>query len=198
MTVSDDQWPVYQVFERPNLGRPMRAAGSVHAVDAESALQNAWAVYGRRPTAVALWIVPRHVVLMKTKEQLAGSSSRGDAAPDPELGRVEQYKEQQHCEQQYCVFRQIGPRITYEEGAPVLAASPDQAMARALEQPDAAQCHAWWVFPASAITSSETASGECTFTPQEHKWFRDHKSFPVVAQLREIAQDERAEEDDDA
>jgi ring-1,2-phenylacetyl-CoA epoxidase subunit PaaB len=182
MTPSDHQWPVYQVFERPGPGRPMRAAGSVHAVDAESALQNAWAVYGRRPTAVALWIVPRRIVLMKTKEQLNESSPRTDARPDAGLGR----------EEQYCVFRQIGPRITYEEATPVQAASAVQAMARALEQPDAAECHAWWVFPASAITSSEAASGECSFTPQEHKWFRDHKSFPVVAQLREIAEAEES------
>ena len=57
--MSDSQGPVWQVFERPAHGHPVRAAGSVHAVDAETALQNAWAVYGRRPTAVALWVVPR-------------------------------------------------------------------------------------------------------------------------------------------
>jgi ring-1,2-phenylacetyl-CoA epoxidase subunit PaaB len=184
MTPSAQQWPVYQVFERPALGRPMRAAGSVHAVDAESALQNAWAVYGRRPTAVALWAVPRDVVLMKTKEQLNGSSPGHKGGP----GR----------EEQYCVFRQCGSRITYDEAAAVQAATGEQAIALAAGRPDSEDCHAWWVFPASAITSSEATSGDCSFTPQEHKWFRDHKSFPVVAQLREIAQDERAEEDDDA
>ncbi len=60
--MTDSQWPVWQVFERPAHGHPVRAAGSVHAVDAETALQNAWAVYGRRPTAVALWVVPRSLV----------------------------------------------------------------------------------------------------------------------------------------
>jgi phenylacetate-CoA oxygenase PaaH subunit len=70
--MTDTQWPVYQVFERPAIGRPMRAAGSVHAADAEMALQNAWAVYGRRPTAVALWVVPRSLVLMRSREELSG------------------------------------------------------------------------------------------------------------------------------
>ena len=47
------QWPVYQVFERPAPNKPLRAGGSVHAVDAETALENAWAVYGRPPTRVS-------------------------------------------------------------------------------------------------------------------------------------------------
>jgi hypothetical protein len=41
--------------------------------------------------------------------------------------------------------------------------------------------------------------GDCLFTPQPHKWFRDHKSFPVSAELREAAlAEETAEEADDA
>ena len=133
MTPSANQWPVYQVFERPGLGRPMRAAGSVHAVDPETALQNAWAVYGRRPTAVALWAVPRDVVLMKTKEQLNGSSPRTAPRPDDRLGG----------EEQYCVFRQCGSRITYDEAAPVQAATAEQAIALAAGQLESEDCHAW-------------------------------------------------------
>jgi ring-1,2-phenylacetyl-CoA epoxidase subunit PaaB len=180
MTASE--WPVYQVFERPAPERPLRAAGSVHAVDAEMALQNAWAVYGRRPTAVGLWVVPRDLVLMKSKEELAGFS--------PPLGNGTK------SEQTYCVFRRSGAKIAYEQVTSVLAATAEQAMARAIEQLGDEDCQACWVFPAAAITSSESAVGECSFAPQKHKWFRDHKSFPVGAMLRDVRA--HAEESDDA
>jgi ring-1,2-phenylacetyl-CoA epoxidase subunit PaaB len=164
------QWPVYQVFERPAIGRPMRAGGSVHAVDAETALQNAWAVYGRRPTAVGLWVVPRHLVLTKTREELNGFSLSLTA---PANG-----------EQDYCVFRRFGSKLVYEEAAPVRAANAQQAMIHAFGQVE--DCFACWVFPQSEIISSESAGTECSYAPQRHKWFRDHKSFPVNAMLRDV------------
>jgi ring-1,2-phenylacetyl-CoA epoxidase subunit PaaB len=180
MTAS--QGPVYQVFERPAGGRPMRAGGSVHAVDAEMALQNAWAVYGRRPTAVGLWVVPRQLVLMKTREEL-----RGDETISHPDGRKQET---------YCVFRRSAGKITYEEATPVVAASAEQAMIRAVEQLRGEEWNACWVFPAAAIISSESRRGDCTFAPQSHKWFRDHKSFHVGALLREAR--EEADETDDA
>ncbi|HXY33827.1 MAG TPA: hypothetical protein VEI07_06330 [Planctomycetaceae bacterium] len=193
--MTDSQWPVYQVFERPAPGRPMRASGSVHAVDADMALQNAWAVYGRRPTAVGLWVVPRDVVLMKSREEMAASTlshsdgrGQGEGPSSSPSGKLP--------EQTYCVFRRSSGKITYEEATPVVATSAEQAMARAVEQFNGEDWHACWVFPAAAITSSESARGECSFAPQQHKWFRDHKSFPVGALLRE-ARDETEETDDD-
>ena len=190
------QWPVYQVFERPAAGRPMRAAGSVHAVDAEMALQNAWAVYGRRPTAVALWVVPREVVLMKAREEFAASRSKTLSHSDGrEQSEGSSSKPGMRSEHTYCVFRRSGPKIVYEETTPVVAASPEQALTRAVEQ-QAEDWHACWVFPTAAITSSESTQGDCSFAPQEHKWFRDHKSFPVGALLRH-AREETEETNDD-
>lgn len=180
--MTSTQWPVYQVFERPAPDRPMRAAGSVHAVDAETALQNAWAVYGRRPTAVGLWVVPRPLVLMKTREELVGFS--------PGL------EEPAESQQAYRVFRKFASKIIYEEATAVLAATADRAMARALEQFNGEDWQACWVFPAAAITSSESTAPECSFAPQHYKWFRDHKSFPVGALLRDAR--EHAEESSDA
>ncbi len=175
------EWPVYQVFERPAPERPLRAAGSVHAVDAEMALQNAWAVYGRRPTAVGLWVVPRDRVLMKSKEELAECSP----PLEPGTGR----------EQTYCVFRRNGSKVVYEQAASVLAGSAEQAMARAVEQLAGEDCQACWVFPAAAVISSEGVAGDCSFAPQQHKWFRDHKSFPIGALLRDARA--HVEESDD-
>jgi ring-1,2-phenylacetyl-CoA epoxidase subunit PaaB len=170
--MTDTQWPVYQVFERPAIGRPMRAAGSVHAADAEMALQNAWAVYGRRPTAVALWVVPRCRVLMTTREEFSSCSPAVDDAAAA------------NAPQTYCVF------------PVVVAASAQRALAQAVAQFNGEDWQACWVFPVAAITSSESTRGECSFAPQQYKWFRDHKSFPVGALLRDAR--EHTEESDDA
>ena len=53
----DSQWPLWEVFLQPPGGAPHEHAGSVHAVDAEAALQNARDVYARRGEAVSMWVV---------------------------------------------------------------------------------------------------------------------------------------------
>jgi ring-1,2-phenylacetyl-CoA epoxidase subunit PaaB len=193
--MTDSQGPVWQVFERPAHRHPVRAAGSVHAVDAETALQNAWAVYGRRPTAVALWVVPRCLVLTRSRQAPAPnrtvSHSDGRRAPASQNEQCGQREgsaslSDNGSAQTYCVFRRSGAKINYEEEASIVATSAEQAMARALAELNGEDCHAVWVFPAAAIVSSETPAGECSFSPQPHKWFRDHKSFPTGALLREI------------
>jgi ring-1,2-phenylacetyl-CoA epoxidase subunit PaaB len=191
--MSDSQGPVWQVFERPAHGHPVRAAGSVHAVDAETALQNAWAVYGRRPTAVALWVVSRALVLTKSTQDPAADStlSHSDGRGQPATSSVESGEGSSSLShngstQTYCVFRRSGTKINYEEEPSIVAASPEQALARALAQLNGEDCHAIWVFPAAAIISSESPAAGCSFAPQPYKWFRDHKSFPTGALLREI------------
>jgi ring-1,2-phenylacetyl-CoA epoxidase subunit PaaB len=44
-------------------GAPHEHAGSVHATDAEHALQNARDVYARRGEAVSLWVVPAEAIV---------------------------------------------------------------------------------------------------------------------------------------
>jgi ring-1,2-phenylacetyl-CoA epoxidase subunit PaaB len=48
--MTDSQWPLWEVFIQPGDGAPHEHVGSVHAVDAEQALQNARDVYARRST----------------------------------------------------------------------------------------------------------------------------------------------------
>ncbi len=194
--MTDSQGPVWQVFEKPGHGHPVRAAGSVHAADAETALQNAWAVYGRRPTAVALWVVPRSLVLTTSTQDPAANDtlSHSDGRGQPATSSVESGEgssvlsgsKHNGSTQTYCVFRRSGTKINYEEEPSIVAASAEQALARAVAQLNGEECHAVWVFPAAAIVSSESPTAECSFAPQPHKWFRDHKSFPTGALLREI------------
>lgn len=50
--------PLWEVFIRPRNGLAHRHVGSLHAADAEMALQAARDVYTRRGEGVSLWVVP--------------------------------------------------------------------------------------------------------------------------------------------
>jgi ring-1,2-phenylacetyl-CoA epoxidase subunit PaaB len=52
-----------EVFTQGEKGVPHEHAGSVHAADAEQALQNARDVYTRRGEAVSLWVVPSSAIV---------------------------------------------------------------------------------------------------------------------------------------
>ncbi|GAB3566271.1 1,2-phenylacetyl-CoA epoxidase subunit PaaB [Spelaeicoccus albus] len=51
-------WPLWEVFVRSSRGLSHVHAGSLHAPDAELALQNARDVYTRRSEGVSIWVVP--------------------------------------------------------------------------------------------------------------------------------------------
>lgn len=52
-----NEWPLWEVFVRSKNGLEHRHFGSLHAVDAETALQNARDVYTRRMEGVSIWVV---------------------------------------------------------------------------------------------------------------------------------------------
>ena len=80
-TVVDNQWPLWEVFVQPPAGAPFEHAGSVHAVDAESALQNARDVYARRGEAVNLWVVPTASITASTPEDVGPFFDPGNDKP---------------------------------------------------------------------------------------------------------------------
>lgn len=63
---SDSQGPLWEVFVQPTANAPHEHAGSVHAPDAEMALQNARDVYSRRNEAISLWVVPSTAITATT------------------------------------------------------------------------------------------------------------------------------------
>lgn len=52
-----DAWPMWEVFVRQRRGLAHVHAGSLHAADAETAMQNARDVYTRRGEGVSVWVV---------------------------------------------------------------------------------------------------------------------------------------------
>lgn len=57
-TEAGEGWPMWEVFVRARRGLSHVHIGSLHAADAESALQAARDVYTRRGEGVSLWVVP--------------------------------------------------------------------------------------------------------------------------------------------
>ena len=57
MTGSTADWPLWEVFVRSKRGVSHVHAGTVHAPDAELALQNARDLFTRRSEGVSIWVV---------------------------------------------------------------------------------------------------------------------------------------------
>lgn len=50
-------WPLWEVFIRSKQGLDHKHAGSLHAADAQMAIENARDVYTRRSEGVSIWVV---------------------------------------------------------------------------------------------------------------------------------------------
>ncbi len=56
-TVKENEWPLWEVFIRSKQGLDHKHAGSLHAADAQMAIENARDVYTRRQEGVSIWVV---------------------------------------------------------------------------------------------------------------------------------------------
>ena len=55
-------WPLWEVFLRSKPGLEHKHCGSLHAADAQQALQMARDVYTRRQEGVSIWVVPSNTI----------------------------------------------------------------------------------------------------------------------------------------
>ncbi len=60
---ADHGWPLWEVFVRARRGLSHVHAGSIHAPDAEMALESARDVYTRRSEGISIWVVPSTVIV---------------------------------------------------------------------------------------------------------------------------------------
>ena len=58
MASTGREWPLWEVFVRSKQGLEHKHCGSLHAADAQQALQMARDVYTRRMEGVSIWVVP--------------------------------------------------------------------------------------------------------------------------------------------
>lgn len=62
-------WPLWEVFIRSKSGLHHKHAGSLHAADAEMAIENARDVYTRRNEGISIWVVPSSEIIASNPEQ---------------------------------------------------------------------------------------------------------------------------------
>lgn len=55
--MSKSDWPLWEVFIRSRQGLNHKHVGSLHAADAQMAIENARDVYTRRKEGVSIWVV---------------------------------------------------------------------------------------------------------------------------------------------
>ncbi len=65
-TEHNSEGGLWEVFIQSENGAPHEHAGSVHAPDAELALQNARDVYARRGNVISIWVVPSSSITATT------------------------------------------------------------------------------------------------------------------------------------
>ena len=69
MTGSTADWPLWEVFVRAKRGVSHVHAGTVHAPDAELALQNARDLFTRRSEGVSIWVVESNHITASSPEE---------------------------------------------------------------------------------------------------------------------------------
>ena len=76
-----NNWPLWEVFIRSKNGLSHKHVGSLHASDAEMAMQNARDVYTRRSEGISIWVV-------ESENITASNPDDGDALFDPANDKV--------------------------------------------------------------------------------------------------------------
>jgi ring-1,2-phenylacetyl-CoA epoxidase subunit PaaB len=77
----EKNWPLWEVFMRSKNGLDHKHAGSLHAADAQMAIDNARDVYTRRGEGVSIWVV-------ESKNITASDPDDSDALFEPALDKI--------------------------------------------------------------------------------------------------------------
>jgi ring-1,2-phenylacetyl-CoA epoxidase subunit PaaB len=187
MSQPDTQWPRFEVFQQERPGKPHQNTGSVHAPDAEMALQNARDVFARRPECHSLWVAPADAILSKTAEELENDTSWQDGEVNPEAPA-----------ETYYVFQKTSQRrsMTYVNHAgEVEAQSPAQALQKALATFNEKPAVVWWVCPARAVYRSREEDVATMFAPADDKTFRLPNEYRTVTAMKQVRQTGEGDEE---
>ena len=77
----NSEWPLWEVFIRSKNGLSHKHVGSLHAADAEMAVENARDVYTRRQEGVSIWVV-------ESKHICASNPSQSEELFDPAKDKI--------------------------------------------------------------------------------------------------------------
>lgn len=70
-TPGGNEWPLWEVFIRSRQGLDHKHVGSLHAADAQMAIENARDVYTRRMEGVSIWVVESKFIHASSPDEAA-------------------------------------------------------------------------------------------------------------------------------
>lgn len=70
-TATKSDWPLWEVFIRSKQGLDHKHVGSLHAADAQMAIENARDVYTRRMEGISIWVVESKYIHASNPEEAA-------------------------------------------------------------------------------------------------------------------------------
>lgn len=76
-----NEWPLWEVFIRSKAGLDHKHAGSLHAADAQMAIENARDVYTRRMEGVSIWVV-------ESRNIIASDPGEADSMYEPASDKI--------------------------------------------------------------------------------------------------------------
>ena len=79
--MSNKNWPLWEIFIRSKSGINHKHVGSLHASDADMAIENARDVYTRRSEGVSIWVV-------ESSQITASNPDHGDELFEPAQNKV--------------------------------------------------------------------------------------------------------------
>ena len=68
-SITENNWPLWEVFIRSKQGLDHKHAGSLHAADAQMAIENARDVYTRRMEGISIWVVESKYITASNPEE---------------------------------------------------------------------------------------------------------------------------------
>jgi ring-1,2-phenylacetyl-CoA epoxidase subunit PaaB len=171
------------VFKQDRADLPFENVGSVHASDAEMALQNARDVFVRRPECAGLWVVPAKAIYTGSEPTSIG----GEGVPHEPAGSVEPY----------LVFVKREQAGTHILCGVVEASNPSQAFSLAqsnLDEPGHPGI-VWWVIPERAVFRNDPESADSMFAPARDKLYRQPAYYRTDSLMRAIKNRRRRAKD---
>lgn len=79
--MAKNDWPLWEVFIRSKQGLHHKHVGSIHAADAEMAVENARDCYTRRSEGISIWVV-------ESSQIFASDPSSADALFEPADSKI--------------------------------------------------------------------------------------------------------------
>jgi ring-1,2-phenylacetyl-CoA epoxidase subunit PaaB len=151
------------------------------------AMMNARDVFVRRPTCLSLWVVPAEAIFAMTDQELEENPLRFN----------EKQEEEPNLEK-YDVFQKLSQRrsmayVVYT--GQVDAASPTQALVRAIEIFGDARTYVWWICPENMILKSQESDAPTMFDLAHSKTYRHPREYKVVSAMHEVKNERRSKVD---